>query len=326
MCNKKVAVWIVCFLALVLFAGSVPAKDRNFSLSLKYFIKGMLFEKEYKFKEAIEQFEKAKEYDFESTEIHMHLARLYLIEKKYVAAEKELQLVKEFDPDNLEARTLLVLLYREQKRDDALHEELEDLLTKACILYPDNLGMFLFLADFYAKNEDFTRALEVLQSYSTSHPDDTEVFFYIGGLYYDQQDLKTAESYWLKVLEADKEHKDALNSLAYIYALQGKNLEKALVYVNRALEQDPYNGAYLDTLGWIYYKKGNPDKALTYIKKAAESMEDPVIYEHMGDIYFKLKKYDKAKEFWEKSLQLIESEEVQGKLEEVTNLLEKGAK
>jgi len=279
--------------------------------------------KDHKFESALKEFERAKGYDADVKIIRMYLARLYLIEKKYGKAEEELQALKAMDPDDLEVRTLLVLLYREEGRTQDVKNELELLLKKACSIYPDNLGMFLFLADFYMKEDDLDAAAKVLISYYEKHPDDKDVLFYIGGLYYEKKDYDNAEKYWVEFFKKNKEDADALNSLAYLYALQGRNLKKALIYVKKALEKDPENGAYLDTLGWIYFRQGKFRKALTFLQDAAKRVQDAVIYDHLGEVYFKLKDFVNAKISWEKSLELKRSEEVERKLENVKQILKK---
>ena len=91
--------------------------------------------------------------------------------------------------------------------------------------------------------------------------------------------------------------------MGYIYAEQGKSLDKALVHLNKALSIQPKNGYFLDSLSWIYFKKGEPEKALREIKKAmVYSSPDPVLYSHLGDIHFSLTNYTEAGKAWEKSL------------------------
>ena len=70
-----------------------------------------------------------------------------------------------------------------------------------------------------------------------------------------------------------------------------------------ALKDDPQNGSYLDSLGWVYFKKGDFLKAEKYIREALIILpNDPTINEHLGDIYFKLANVEKAILQWEKSL------------------------
>ncbi len=74
--------------------------------------------------------------------------------------------------------------------------------------------------------------------------------------------------------------------------------------VKKALSMQPDNGAYVDSLGWLHFKQGNTGVAIKELEKAASLMEDPVIYDHLGDAYFKLKDNENAKSNWQKSLKL----------------------
>jgi Tfp pilus assembly protein PilF len=86
--------------------------------------------------------------------------------------------------------------------------------------------------------------------------------------------------------------------------------------IRKALEMEPDNGAYIDSLGWLYFKKGKFKEAVTEIEKASLLVEDHVIFDHLGDAYLKVKDIEKAKLNWEKSLQLdAKQEQVKKKLE-----------
>jgi tetratricopeptide (TPR) repeat protein len=98
---------------------------------------------------------------------------------------------------------------------------------------------------------------------------------------------------------------DLLNYSAYVLALAGEELDLAEELVQAALDYDAGNGAYVDTLGWVYFRKGELDRALAKVKRARElEGEDPVITEHLGDIYEQLGQPGRAREMWEQSLRL----------------------
>jgi predicted Zn-dependent protease len=73
--------------------------------------------------------------------------------------------------------------------------------------------------------------------------------------------------------------------------------------VQRALKEEPYNGAYLDSMGWIYYKQNKLGDAEATLRKAVErDSHDPTIHSHLGDVYAKLGRSELAAAEWEKSL------------------------
>jgi tetratricopeptide (TPR) repeat protein len=84
---------------------------------------------------------------------------------------------------------------------------------------------------------------------------------------------------------------------------RGVRLEESLRYIKKALELEPNNGAYLDSLGWAYYKMNKYDQAATYLEKATHFMpSDPTIREHLGSVYLQLGKKRQALEQWERAL------------------------
>ena len=96
---------------------------------------------------------------------------------------------------------------------------------------------------------------------------------------------------------------DAYNYLGYMWAEQNIHLDEAEAMVRRALQIEPNNGAYLDSLGWIEFRNGKFDQALTDLLRAAQNMthDDAVVFEHIGDTYMKLNKAPQALEAWQKA-------------------------
>ena len=112
---------------------------------------------------------------------------------------------------------------------------------------------------------------------------------------------------------------ELLNYSAYVFALGGTNLPAAEELATRALKLDQSNGAYIDTLGWIYFRQGKFEQALQKVLRARElEGDDPVIMEHLGDIYLQLGQPDKAREMWLNSLRLdAENKDVQRKIDDL---------
>lgn len=105
-------------------------------------------------------------------------------------------------------------------------------------------------------------------------------------------------------------HAEALNYLAYMWAEQGTNLETAATYAQRALRIEPENGAFIDTLGWILFKKQRYQDALEQLEVAnLLEGDDPTILDHIGDTHKALGNIQKAVSFWKRSFILNPSEE-----------------
>ncbi len=103
------------------------------------------------------------------------------------------------------------------------------------------------------------------------------------------------------------------NTLAYLWAEQGTDLEEASKLINEVLQSAPNNAAYLDTKGWILFKMKRPYDALQYLLKAAELDKDPVVFDHAGDALAATGMQTEAVEFWKKSYELDPKPEVEKK-------------
>src|SRR5881394_3900253 len=99
---------------------------------------------------------------------------------------------------------------------------------------------------------------------------------------------------------------EASNYLGYMWADHNMNLDEAETMIRCALESEPNNASYLDSLGWVEFRKGQFDRALDNLLRAAKTAqrEDPVVLEHIGDTYLKLNRTGEALEAWQKALAL----------------------
>jgi tetratricopeptide (TPR) repeat protein len=99
---------------------------------------------------------------------------------------------------------------------------------------------------------------------------------------------------------------EAYNFLGYMWADHNMNLDEAEAMIKHALDSEPNNASYLDSLGWVEFRKGKFDQALNDLLRAAKAAEreDPVVFEHVGDAYLKLNRTREALEAWQKALAL----------------------
>ena len=123
-----------------------------------------------------------------------------------------------------------------------------------------------------------------------------------------------------KVIALDPKNANALNYLGYTYADLGQNLDEAEQLIIEALKYKANDGFITDSLGWVYYKKGEYAKALEYLKKAHELVpDDPTIMEHVGDAYLKLNDKANALKYYQKALSKKdqEKEDLQKKIRQL---------
>jgi len=131
-----------------------------------------------------------------------------------------------------------------------------------------------------------------------------EFYFHYGVMAERAGQHAKAVGHFLSCLEVDGDHAASLNYLAYMWAEQGENLVVAEDYVRRALEQEPQNPAYLDSLGWVLYQQGRYEEALSSLEEAVgHSLQpDPTIVEHLGDVLVKLGRPEEAVTSWQRVL------------------------
>ncbi|MDH5655033.1 MAG: hypothetical protein OEZ34_03945 [Spirochaetia bacterium] len=135
-------------------------------------------------------------------------------------------------------------------------------------------------------------------------------FFYRAVVYHSLGSRQEAEQDLLQVLSMNLKFPEALNFLGFIYAESGKQLDESLVLISKAIEFDPMNGVYRDSLGWVYFKMGRLEEARFHLELAAqileeEGNEDPEVYDHLGDVLLEMNYPIKAEVFYRKSIEVI---------------------
>lgn len=142
-----------------------------------------------------------------------------------------------------------------------------------------------------------------------SHPDllDGDFYFSYGAAAEQaKQYVKAAELFQKSIALDPASSARSYNYLGYMWVERNENLDEAAQLIKRALDMEPNNGAYIDSLGWLYFKQGKYQEALTELLRAAELLPEPdaVVFEHVADAYDKLGKKTEAVLYWQKALQL----------------------
>ncbi len=169
----------------------------------------------------------------------------------------------------------------------------------------DSLDLFYYKGMSFSREEKFAEAVEYYLKILKAEPENIGVMFNLGAAYERIKDFEKSEEMFLRLLDIRPDHAMTLNYLGYMYADMGINLNRAEKMIKKALEFAPDNSAYLDSYAWVMYKKEKYKAALKYQLKALEGdSKDALLFEHMGDIYFALKKITEAKYHWNKALEL----------------------
>lgn len=295
-------------------AKSLPAAEAGL---YKNYLKGLYFANEGDYESAIKQMRRVKKIDPGSIYVRLKIATYLMNIGKLEEAERELKYAQKADPDSIDVSLALIFLYSYVQKQQELQQEYEKFLEKAHKLKPENLKISEYLAQFYFYAKRIPEAIEVYQAILKANPDYIEGFFWLGYLYEENGEHKEAVKCWEQGLVIDPASAPILNSLGYVYAEAGVNLDKAELMIKKALEQEPENGAYIDSLAWVYFKQQKYTEAEKYLLQAVEFLKDPVIYEHLGDIYVTLGDRVKAVLYYEEGLKYFpDYQKLKEKLEE----------
>jgi tetratricopeptide (TPR) repeat protein len=176
-------------------------------------------------------------------------------------------------------------------------------LHKAIALAPDSLAPRAMLAQTYDQQQRREEAEKVWAETARRFPKHNGVAFDLAACREKLGDLAGAETAVRDVLQREPDNPTALNFLGYLWADHDRNLEQAVEMISRALGQDPDNGAYLDSLGWAFYRLGRLTEAQAQLERAARlTGGDPIVLEHLGDVYKDLALKDLAKKQYRLSL------------------------
>jgi len=174
---------------------------------------------------------------------------------------------------------------------------------------PENPSIISALGVLYCmdkQNEAAIKTFETLRDKFGSTTNLSMSFYYYYGAACEQSgQIEKAENIFEEGIKKYPDNHEIMNYLAYMWAEKGINLDKALDYIKRAIALDPANPAYMDTLGWVYFKQNKYHDALQITLRAAELLStDATIKDHIGDITKAMGSKERALEYWKQSLLL----------------------
>ena len=178
----------------------------------------------------------------------------------------------------------------------------------------------LAAADAYGRLKEFAASARIARGVSGKNPENVEALFREASSLERAGDVAESEKVFGHILEMRPADPQSLNYLGYMWADKNVHLDRAREMLERAVARDPRNGAYLDSLGWVYFRLGKLDLAEKHLKDAcSKDPDDPTIHEHLGDLAQKRGDTARAAFEWEKALELKpeEPEKVKEKLQKV---------
>lgn len=233
------------------------------------------------------------------------LLQAYRIDRQF---DRALPLGKEQyerDPSNLS----IAIEYAQTLTDAGRIKEGTEILNKLLLSNPEEIDLYIALSQLYVQDKRFAEAEKILaraeEKSSKEGSDRDRIKFQKATVYERLKDYDRAELLFKELLKENPSNATVLNYLGYMLADRGVRLDEAVRYVKEALTLEPRNGAYLDSLGWAYFKLNDLQNAEKYLLEADEIVKnDATIVDHLGDLYHKTGDLQKAESYWLQSVKI----------------------
>jgi tetratricopeptide (TPR) repeat protein len=284
-------------------AQSKVLPSRRRSLAILYQQLGMLYRDTQNFQAAVYTFQELGHLGDEED----RRSRLLVMDTYRQARDlpKALQVGKEAllkYPDDSSIRSSLAMMLGEAQQPDEAIKLLQVGLKGSA----GNRETYLNYAQIYERSHRFTEAeaaARKAEALAVQPADNELAWLILGAIFERQKQYDKAEEQFKKVIDVNPKNSMVLNYYGYMLADRGIRLDEARDLIQRALDLEPYNGAFLDSLGWAYYKQNKLDQAELTLRKAIErESHDPTIREHLGDVLAKQGRMELAVVEWEKAL------------------------
>jgi tetratricopeptide (TPR) repeat protein len=292
-----------------------------------------IYEKEEKFVAAAQEYERYLELVPDNMAVLVYLGGLYYRLKNFDASEGAFLRAKEYNPQDTSILFWLGVLAEEKKDWKGAIRYFETINAKE-----KNTVILTRLGYYYSMQKDYCQAVKYLKKVVQLEPANPNGYYLLGLAYFDEKKFRLSERNFLlslerkpdreevyfhlgvlydrwgkfnkavealeKVIQLNPKHSAALNYLGYSYADRGVKLEEAEALVLRALSSEPDNASFVDSLGWVRFKRGNYEAAEQELERASAKLFDPVIWEHLGDVRVRLNKNAEAWDAYQKALDL----------------------
>ena len=213
----------------------------------------------------------------------------------------------------IDARTRLAWSWQAEDKEQALKLAQETLQQR-----PDSQDAKLTLADLYRADDRFEESARLMDDVIAHAGDRAEWrLFYMRGVAEERSGRwPDAERDLQKALALKPESPEVLNYLGYSWVNRGLRIEDGLAMIRKALDAQPDEGAYVDSLGWAYYRLGDYKKAVPLLERAATlDAGDAEINDHLGDAYWRAGRHDEARFQWRAVLSFKPSAEIKARAE-----------
>ena len=235
------------------------------------------------------------------------LGVIYYEELNFTEALNVLKHIQPSAAEYRESMLLQVRILEEQNSSDQSIQLLQDALSQEATRLP---VFYSLLASIYQKIKQPDEGVNTLLQGLEFYPDNEALLYEYAILMEKRGNHEAAMNAMQEILKLNPNHADSLNFIGYSWADRNINLKRAYKYIRKAIELKPESGYIQDSLGWVYYRLGEYDKAKVELERAIElEPNDPYIYEHLGDTYRALGNKEKSLFNYQKALEILTDEE-----------------
>ncbi len=263
---------------------------------------GVLYRSHDKTQDAVNTFRQIGELDPDlANRSAAQVIESYRQGRDYAKAEKEAEAAfQKFPQDRMVQLVRASILADSGKNNEAIAA------AKKLFNGKDDRETYVTLAQLYEKGKKYDemgKALDEADKLSESKDDKVNISFMRGAMYEKLKKFDKAEAEFRKVLSNDPDNTSALNYLGYMLADRNEHVQEAYEMIKKAVDKEPNNGAYLDSLGWAYFRLDKLTEAEKYLKQALEQTKrDPAVHDHLAEVYAKQGRTKDAIIHWEISL------------------------
>ena len=194
------------------------------------------------------------------------------------------------------------------------------ILQEALELHPTSIDLLYLLGELRTNRSEMQEAVDsISQGIELSkgtNRENWDAYFLRGQLYYYMGIWEKAEADWWKSLEISPDNALVQNNLGYTLAERNIKLDEAEELIMAALEAEPDNGYYVDSMGWVLYRQGKLEEALEYLQRSDRIIPNQAeVIDHIAEVYWVMGEEELAKREWERALKTEPEGELGRKIE-----------
>lgn len=276
----------------------ILSKDKTYG-GEAYLTMGEIYVSEDKISQGEEAIKKALHFSGSADKAKFYLAQIAEYKKDNIQAIKYYEDISEESEYQTQGYLRAAYLYSVAGN----YEDALDILQSANpSSFDDQKQVLLTEIDILVDAKNYDKALDSANKVLSIIPEDVDFLYARSVVYGLMNKPAEAEKDLRAILAVDPNNANALNALGFTLANQPSRIKEALPFLQKALSLNPENPAFLDSMGWLMYKMGKTQEAITMLDKAYKISGDSEIAAHLGEVLWNSGKKEAAKEVWTKAL------------------------